>query len=52
VLIGSAHNNKEIKIKEKQGVKIIVLSSLFKKIKIIWVSINLNSCQNYQNVKL
>ena len=31
VLIGSAHNNKEIKIKEKQGVKIIVLSSLFKK---------------------
>ena len=31
VLIGSAHNNKEIKIKEKQGVKIIILSSLFKK---------------------
>ena len=31
VLIGSAHNNNEIKIKEKQGVKIIVLSSLFKK---------------------
>jgi thiamine-phosphate pyrophosphorylase len=31
VLIGSAHNNKEIKLKEKQGVKVIVLSSLFKK---------------------
>jgi thiamine-phosphate pyrophosphorylase len=31
VLIGSAHNNREIKIKEKQGIKIIILSSLFKK---------------------
>jgi thiamine-phosphate pyrophosphorylase len=31
LLIGSAHNNKEIKIKEKQGVQIIILSSLFKK---------------------
>ena len=31
MLIGSAHNNKEIKIKEKQGVKIVILSSLFKK---------------------
>ena len=31
VLLGSAHNNKEIKIKEKQGVKIIILSSIFKK---------------------
>tara|TARA_B110000008_G_scaffold8807_1_gene8660 strand:+ start:609 stop:929 length:321 start_codon:yes stop_codon:yes gene_type:complete len=31
LLIGSAHNNREIKIKEKQRVKIIVLSSLFKK---------------------
>ena len=30
-LIGSAHNLKEIKIKEKQGVKKIFLSSLFKK---------------------
>ena len=29
--MGSAHNNKEIKIKEKQGVKIIFLSSIFKK---------------------
>jgi thiamine-phosphate pyrophosphorylase len=31
LLIGSAHNNKEIKIKEKQGVKIIFLSSIFKR---------------------
>ena len=31
VIIGSAHNNKEIKIKEKQGVRAIFLSSLFKK---------------------
>jgi thiamine-phosphate pyrophosphorylase len=31
LIIGSAHNNKEIKIKEKQGVKIIFLSSIFKK---------------------
>jgi thiamine-phosphate pyrophosphorylase len=30
-IIGSAHSLKEIKIKEKQGVKKIVLSSLFKK---------------------
>ena len=33
-IIGSAHNNNEIKIKEKQGVNIIFLSSLFKKNKI------------------
>ena len=31
LIIGSAHNYKEIRIKEKQGVKIIFLSSLFKK---------------------
>ena len=31
LLLGSAHNNKEIKIKEKQLVKIIFLSSIFKK---------------------
>ena len=30
LIIGSAHNNKEIKIKEKQGVNIIFLSSIFK----------------------
>ena len=30
ILIGSAHNNKEIKIKEKQAVKILFLSSIFK----------------------
>ena len=30
LLIGSAHNNKEIKLKEKQGVNIIFLSSIFK----------------------
>ena len=31
LLIGSAHNNREIKIKEKQNIKIIFLSSIFKK---------------------
>ena len=31
LLIGSAHNNKEIKIKERQGVNILFLSSVFKK---------------------
>ena len=31
IILGSAHNNKEIKIKEKQLVKIIFLSSIFKK---------------------
>ena len=31
LLIGSAHDYKEIKIKEKQGVDIIFLSSIFKK---------------------
>ena len=30
-LIGSAHNLKEIRIKEKQGIKEIFISSLFKK---------------------
>jgi thiamine-phosphate pyrophosphorylase len=31
LIIGSAHNNKEVKIKEAQGVKVLFLSSLFKK---------------------
>ena len=31
LLIGSAHNNKEIKIKEIQGVNFLFLSSIFKK---------------------
>ena len=31
LIIGSAHNNKEIKLKEKQGVSILFLSSIFKK---------------------
>ena len=31
IILGSAHNNKEIKIKEKQSVKVIFLSSIFKK---------------------
>ena len=31
LIIGSAHNNNEIKIKELQGVKILFLSSIFKK---------------------
>jgi len=30
LIIGSAHNNREIKLKEKQGVSIIFLSSIFK----------------------
>ena len=30
ILMGSAHNNREIKIKEQQGVKILFLSSIFK----------------------
>jgi thiamine-phosphate pyrophosphorylase len=31
LIFGSAHNNKELKIKEKQLVKIVFLSSIFKK---------------------
>tara|TARA_B100001063_G_C16593230_1_gene466746 strand:+ start:160 stop:687 length:528 start_codon:yes stop_codon:yes gene_type:complete len=31
LIIGSAHNNKEIKVKESQRVKILFLSSIFKK---------------------
>jgi len=31
LILGSAHNNKEIKLKERQLVKIIFLSSIFKK---------------------
>ena len=31
IIIGSAHNNKEIKFKELQGVQAIFLSSIFKK---------------------
>tara|TARA_B100000963_G_scaffold172956_1_gene150424 strand:- start:1312 stop:1854 length:543 start_codon:yes stop_codon:yes gene_type:complete len=31
IIIGSSHNIKEIRIKERQGVKKIILSSLFKK---------------------
>ena len=31
IILGSAHNNKEIRIKQKQSVKIIFLSSIFKK---------------------
>jgi thiamine-phosphate pyrophosphorylase len=31
LMLGSAHNNNEIKLKERQLVKIIFLSSLFKK---------------------
>ena len=36
-VIGSAHNLKEIRMKERQNVNKIFLSSLFKKIKITWV---------------
>ena len=31
LIIGSAHNPKEIKIKEKQGCEMIIISSIFKK---------------------
>jgi thiamine-phosphate pyrophosphorylase len=31
LMLGSAHNNKEIKLKERQLVKIIFVSSIFKK---------------------
>jgi thiamine-phosphate pyrophosphorylase len=31
IILGSAHNNKEIKMKQRQSVKIIFLSSIFKK---------------------
>ena len=31
LLIGSAHNNKEIKTKEQQGVNVLFISSIFKK---------------------
>ena len=31
ILLGSAHNNKEIKTKERQGVNKLFLSSIFKK---------------------
>tara|TARA_X000001036_G_C20414590_1_gene698516 strand:+ start:262 stop:792 length:531 start_codon:yes stop_codon:yes gene_type:complete len=31
ILLGSAHNNREIKIKEKQRIRCIFLSSIFKK---------------------
>ncbi len=31
IILGSAHNLKEVKIKEKQGVKAIFISSIFKK---------------------
>ena len=41
LLIGSAHNLSEIRNKELQKVKLIFLSSIFKKIKIILVLINL-----------
>ena len=37
--IGSAHSLKEIRIKEKQGIKLIFLSSLFKKNKnYLWIN--------------
>ena len=31
LIVGSAHNLKEIKIKEKQGCEVIIISSIFKK---------------------
>ena len=41
-IIGSAHNIKEIRAKEIQKVDKIFISSLFKKIKTIWVLISLS----------
>ena len=42
IIIGSAHNIREMRTKEMQNVSKIFLSSLFKKIKTFWVLINLN----------
>ena len=52
VLLGSAHSIKEIKIKEKQGISSIFISSIFKKIQIILVLIDLKICKIIQNLKL
>ena len=40
-IVGSAHNLKEIKIKELQKLKKFLYPHCLKKIKIIWESINL-----------
>ena len=52
LLLGSAHSNKEIKIKEKQGVNIIFLSSIFKKNK-NYLGINkFRLISNYTNIPI
>ena len=52
LLLGSAHNNKEIKIKERQGVTIIFLSSVFKK-NINYLGLNkFKSLTNLTNKKI
>ncbi len=51
ILIGSAHNNQEIKIKEKQKVSKIFLSSIFKKNK-NYLGVNkFRNCTKNQNYK-
>tara|TARA_B100001142_G_scaffold313976_1_gene351003 strand:+ start:1251 stop:1793 length:543 start_codon:yes stop_codon:yes gene_type:complete len=47
LIIGSAHNNKEIKIKKMQKVKILFLSSLFKKNKNF---LGINKFRNLSNM--
>jgi len=52
LIIGSAHNNNEIKIKEQQGAKIIFLSSVFKRNK-NYLGINrFNLLSNLTNKKI
>ena len=53
--MGSAHNIKEIRIKEKQNVKLIFISSLFKKNKNylgIYKFINLKNLTNRNVIAL
>jgi len=52
IIIGSAHNNKEIKIKEKQAVQEIFLSSLFKKNKNFLGIYKFKNLSNLTNKKI
>ena len=52
VLIGSAHNLQEIRIKEKQKVKKILLSSLFKRNKNFLCINKFNLLSNLSNQKI
>ena len=52
IIIGSAHNLKEIRIKEKQGLDAIFLSSLFNKKKNYLGLKRFKILQNYTNKKI